>query len=39
MRVVVVMIAVVSAFTGALFSRQEAPHAIEHDTSDVALFV
>lgn len=39
MRVVVVMIAVVSAFAGALFSRPEAPLTLESDTSDVALFV
>lgn len=39
MRVVVVMIAVVSALAGALFSREQAPLALETDASDVALFV
>ena len=39
MRLVVVLIAVASAFTGALLSRREAPLLAEADGSDIALFV
>lgn len=39
MRVFVVMIAVVSAFAGALLSRQEAPLSLETEATDIALFV
>ena len=39
MRLVVVLIAVASAFTGALLTRREAPLLIEPDGSDTALFV
>jgi hypothetical protein len=39
MRIIVVMIAVVSAVAGTLLNRQEVPLAMESDASDVALFV
>ena len=39
MRLVVVLIAVASALTGALLGRGEAPLALETDSPDVTLFV
>lgn len=39
MRVVVLLIAVVSAFTGALLSRREPPVLLESENADIALFV
>lgn len=39
MRVVVMMLAVLSAVAGALFSGRSEPVGVESDPSDIALFV